>query len=227
MTAVSMQAGMPRPTLLFVHGWAFDASVWAPLRAELEDWPQAVFDAGYFGPAQEPVLAGPVIAIGHSLGLLRLLRGQPQDCLGLVSINGFARFAAGPGFEAGVAPRVLERMSRRLSADPAAVLRDFRQRCGDATDFGDPQLAPLTRDLEVLRDEDRREALAALPVPLLVLAGADDPIVPQAMTQAVFAGGAGAEIHMRTRGGHLLPVSDSPWCAERIRAFIDGLARAA
>jgi pimeloyl-[acyl-carrier protein] methyl ester esterase len=227
MAAVPMQAGMPRPTLLFVHGWAFDASVWAPLRAGLEDWPQAVFDAGYFGPAQAPAMAGPVIAIGHSLGVLRLLHELPQDCLGLVSVNGFARFAAGPGFEAGVAPRVLDRMSRRLSSDPAAVLNDFRQRCGDGSDFGEPQLAPLARDLQALRDEDRREALAALPVPLLVLAGADDPIVPPAMTQAVFAGRADAQIHVRAGGGHLLPVSDATWCAERIRAFAAGLARAA
>ncbi|WP_447920788.1 alpha/beta fold hydrolase [Achromobacter aegrifaciens] len=222
-----MQAGNSRPTLLFVHGWAFDASVWAPLRDELQEWPQAVFDAGYFGPAQEPGINGPVIAIGHSLGVLRLLRELPQDCLGLVSINGFARFAAGPGFEAGVAPRMLDRMSKRLSTDPTAVLRDFRLRCGDESALGETRLAPLARDLQALRDEDRRDALAALPVPLLVLAGADDPIVPTPMTQAGFAGLAGAEIHGREGGGHLLPVSDAPWCAARIRAFISRLADAA
>ncbi len=226
MAAASMQTGMSRPTLLFVHGWAFDATVWAPLRAELQDSPQAVFDAGYFGPAREPALAGPVIAIGHSLGVLRLLRELPQNCLGLVSINGFARFAAAPGFEAGVAPRVLERMSRRLSSDPAAVLDDFRQRCGDGSDFGEPRLAPLARDLQALRDEDRRDALAALPVPLLVLAGADDPIVPAPMTRASFAGHADAEMHQCEGGGHLLPLSHAPWCAARIRAYMARLAHA-
>ncbi len=227
MGAASMQAGMPRPTLLFVHGWAFDASVWAPLRAELQAWPQAAFDAGYFGPEQEPAIGGQVIAIGHSLGVLRLLRQLPPGCLGLVSINGFARFTAGADFEAGVAPRVLERMSRRLSSDPMAVLRDFRQRCGDDSDVGEPRLAPLARDLQALRDEDRRAALAALPVPLLVLAGADDPIVPASMTQTGFADRADTEIHERAGGGHLLPVSDAAWCAAHIRAFISRLAAAA
>lgn len=227
MGPTAMQATAARPTLLFVHGWAFDASVWAPLRAGLQEWPQAVFDAGYFGPGQEPDTNGPVIAIGHSLGALRLLRELPPGCLGLVSINGFARFAAGPGFEAGVAPRVLERMSRRLSSDPVAVLRDFRQRCGDDSGFGEPRLAPLARDLQALRDEDRRAALAALPVPLLVLAGADDAIVPAPMTQAGFSGLADAEIHERAGGGHLLPVSEAAWCAAHIRAFISRLAGAA
>ncbi|PND34281.1 biotin synthase [Achromobacter sp. HZ01] len=213
-----------RPTLLFVHGWAFDASVWTPLRAELGDWPQAAFDAGYFGAPEDPAVDGPVIAIGHSLGALRLLRRLPPGCLGLAAINGFARFAAGPGFEAGVPPRMLDRMQKRLAADPEAVLRDFRQRCGADAPFGPPRLEPLERDLRALRDEDRRAALAALPAPLLVLAGAQDPIVPAAMTQAAFAGAPGCELRWREGGGHLLPVSDARWCADALRAFI---ARAA
>ncbi|KGE00282.1 biotin synthase [Achromobacter sp. RTa] len=213
-----------RPTLLFVHGWAFDASVWTTLRAELDDWPQAVFDAGYFGPEQEAHVSGPVIAIGHSLGALRLLRQLPQACLGLVSINGFPRFAAAPGFDEGVPARMLDRMIKRLSADPAAVLRDFRQRCGAASPFGAPRVEPLGRDLHALRDDDRRAALAALPVPLLALAGVEDPIVPAPMTRALFAGRPSGELCWRERGGHLLPVSDAPWCAARIRAFVSRVA---
>ncbi|MFD4839259.1 alpha/beta fold hydrolase [Achromobacter sp. NPDC058515] len=225
-----MTAGLPapaRPTLLFVHGWAFDASVWTALRAELSDWPQAVADAGYFGPAEVPPIDGPVIAVGHSLGVLRLLRGLPASCLGLVSINGFPRFGAGPDFEAGVPRRMLDRMIKRLAADPRAVLQDFRLRCGEAAAFGEPQGPALSRDLEALRDEDQRAALAALPVPLLLLAGQADPIVSAAMTQAAFADRAGDERHWREAGGHLLPVSDAAWCAGRIRAFISRLAPAA
>ncbi|MCV6804916.1 alpha/beta hydrolase, partial [Achromobacter ruhlandii] len=60
-----MPAAAPvRPTLLFVHGWAFDAAFWGPLAAALAEWPQAVADAGYFGPGRTPAPAGPVLAIG-------------------------------------------------------------------------------------------------------------------------------------------------------------------
>jgi pimeloyl-[acyl-carrier protein] methyl ester esterase len=217
-----------RPTLLFVHGWAFDASVWTRLRAELDDWPQAVFDAGYFGPARDPGIAGPVVAIGHSMGVLRLLGRLPQDCRGLVSINGFPRFAAGPGFEAGVPARMLDRMATRLSTDPMAVLRDFRQRCGAAGPFGgplgEPRAEALGRDLQALRDDDRRAALAALEAPLLVLAGEADPIVPAPMTRAAYAGRPPDDLRWREGGGHLLPVSDAPWCAAQIRAFLARVA---
>lgn len=220
-----MQAPAIRPTLLFVHGWAYDAAFWTPLAAALGDWPQATFDAGYFGPARTPRPDGPVVAIGHSLGVLRLLREPPPDCAGLVSINGFARFAAGPDFADGVPARMLDRMLNRLAAHPDAVLRDFRQRCGDATTFGAPQVDALTRDLLALRDEDQRAALAALPTPLLALAGAEDPIVPAAMAQASF--GAAAGIQWRDGGGHLLPATDTDWCAAQIRAFLARQAPAA
>ncbi|MGO4399688.1 alpha/beta fold hydrolase [Achromobacter sp. PAB15] len=236
-----------RPTLLFIHGWAFDASVWTQLRAALADWPHAVADAGYFGatpavidPVTGPVtdtdsitgpdtapINGPVIAIGHSLGVMRLLRSLPSNCVGVVSINGFPRFSAAPDFEAGVPRRMLDRMMKRLSADPAAVVHDFRERCAEASVLGEPRLEPLARDLEALRDEDQRDALAALPVPLLILAGEDDPIVPAAMTQAAFGGRVGDERHDLEHGGHLLPVSDAPWCARHIAGFIARVAPAA
>ena len=170
---------------------------------------------------------GPLVAIGHSLGVLRLLRDLPPNCVGLVSINGFPRFGAAPDFDAGVPRRMLDRMLKRLSTDPTAVLQDFRERCGDASAFGEPRLQPLARDLEALRDEDQRHALAALPVPLLILAGLDDPIVPAAMTQAAFGGRLGDERHDLEHGGHLLPVSAAPWCARHIAGFIDRLSRAA
>ena len=48
-----------RPTLLFAPGWAFDASFWTPLANAWADWPQAIADAGYFGPAHTPAPAGP------------------------------------------------------------------------------------------------------------------------------------------------------------------------
>ncbi|MOA40119.1 Alpha/beta hydrolase family protein [compost metagenome] len=122
---------------------------------------------------------------------------------------------------------MLDRMMKRLSADPTAVLQDFRERCGDASAFGAPNLQPLARDLQALRDDDQRDALAALPVPLLILAGLDDPIVPPAMTQAAFGGRLGDERHDLEHGGHLLPVSAAPWCARHIAGFIDRLSRAA
>ena len=82
-------------------------------------------------------------------------------------------------------------------------------------------MAALERDLLALRDEDRRAGLAALPMPALALAGAEDPVVPPAMTGAALPGVA---LRWHARGGHLLPRSDPQWCAGHIRDFALGLA---
>lgn len=105
------------------------------------------------------------------------------------------------------------------------MLRDFRQRCGDTSAIGVPQVEPLARDLRLLRDADQRAALAALPMPLLALAGTADPIATAPMTTAGF--GAAIEILWREHGGHLLPLTDTDWCARRIRAFLARVAPAA
>lgn len=212
----------PRPLLRFEHGWAHDAGVWAPLRAALADWPQQAADAGYFGPAVEPPADGaPVVAIGHSLGFLKILQSPAPGCIAYIAINGFARFAGGADYPPGVAPRLLERMLARLELDPAAVVDDFRRRAGSAPHTGTPRPEPLRHDLRRLREADERQALAASRLPLLALAGTADPIVPPALTRAQFAACAG--LHWRDGGGHLLPTSDPDWCAGRIRAFLAGL----
>ena len=157
---------MSQATLWFAHGWAYDASFWEPLRAACPTGPRWPTTPAISAP-RLPEVCGPVIAIGHSLGALRLLRQPPPGCAGLVCINGFARFGAGPDFPEGVAPRLLDRMLRQLAAQPQAVLRDFRARCGDDTPSGAPDMAALERGLLALRDEDRRAGLAALPMPAL------------------------------------------------------------
>ena len=207
---------MSQATLWFAHGWAYDASFWEPLRGPPTGprWPTTPA----ISAPRLPEVSGPVIAIGHSLGALRLLRQPPPGCAGLVCINGFARFGAGPDFPEGVAPRLLDRMLRQL-AQPQAVLRDFRARCGDDTPSGAPDMAALER-AAALRDEDRRAGLAALPMPALALAGAEDPVVPPAMTGARCPASRCAGM----RGGHLLPRSDPQWCAGHIRDFAFGLA---
>jgi len=196
--------------------------VWAPLRAALADWPQQAADAGYFdAPVAPSHAAAPVVAIGHSLGFLKLLQAPPPGCIAYIAINGFARFAGGADYPPGVAPRLLERMMARLERDPAAVVDDFRRRAGSAPHAGTPRPEPLRHDLRRLLEADERQTLAASRLPLLALAGTADPIVAPALTQAQF--GACAGLRWRDGGGHLLPVSDPGWCAGRIRAFLAGL----
>ena len=210
----------PRHNFLFLHGWGFDALVWDGVRARLGG---VAPDLGYLG-APVPAPAEPdarVIAVGHSLGCLLLLGALPPGCVGFIAVNGFSRFCAAPDFPNGVPTRLLERMLARLETEPYAVLAEFRHRCGApplqaGSALDADRRERLRAGLLALRDRDERAAAGALAVPMLVLAGEADPIAPPALTQASFPG---RTILWRAGGGHLLPLTDPDWCAERIAAF--------
>lgn len=216
------------PVLVFLHGWALDASLWDGLAARLGGYRREIVDFGYFGaPVSPPILGAdreagapviareagaPVIAVGHSFGALWFLHERPFACDGFVAINGFPRFTEAPDFPDATPRRVVERMIQRFDQDAEAVLLSFRARCGlDDALPGALRRERLRADLAALRDWDAREALAASEAPLLALGGALDPIVPrQAFPQAALHPG----------GGHVLPLTEPEWCADHIRRFL-------
>ncbi|MBF0560470.1 MAG: alpha/beta fold hydrolase [Alphaproteobacteria bacterium] len=208
--------------LVFVHGWGFDASFWQPLRDQLPEYPGVAFDLGFRAQPQWPPIpaGGKIIAVGHSTGFAWLLHERPFRWDALVAINGFSRFVEGPDFRPAVAPQVLERMIRRFASTPLAVATEFLTRCGaiglESANF---DVKALAAGLVWLRDWDERAALAEDPAPLLVLAGARDPIIPMAMTERCFGGRSRTIMHRREGGGHLLPHDDPAWCAQHLRAL--------
>lgn len=216
--------GGARLPLVLLHGWGFDASTWAPMRAHLDGWEIHADDAGYFGRAVAARRPPAYVAVGHSLGAMHGLEEAGGGCRGLVLINGFARFSATADFPQGVAPRVLDRMLARLTADPAAVVGEFRRRCGAEVpvDAGALDGDALAAGLRHLREGDARAAWAGRRVPVSVLAGDADPVVAPALTAASFGG----EVVWCAGGGHLLPLTHPEWCASQIRTFARELAGA-
>lgn len=209
--------------LRFLHGWGLDARIWDAVAALLPEFAIARDDRGYFGGAGDPDSANPTILIAHSFGTLLALRDPPPGCRGLVAINGFDRFTAGDDAP-GVPPRIVARMLARFAEDPAAVLADFRTRCGDDAAFGTLALDRLGDDLQALRDWDCRAEAADFAPPILSLQGGADPILPAALRDAAFAGAPLVERLTQADAGHLLPLSDPAFCAAQIRRFAERLA---
>jgi len=208
---------MTKPLLLLVHGWGFDAGVWAPLRQALGDAVETVaWDLGFRGAASRPAVpqGRPVVAVGHSLGLLWLLRERPLAWRALVSINGFPRFTRADDFPQGVAPRLLDRMIARFGEAPQAVYADFMGRCGVAAPDTEGLAAEALADgLRALASWDQRAGATVD----LVLAGRADPIVTEAMTLAAFPR---SPVEWQD-GGHLLPLTAPDWCAAKLLAFLE------
>jgi len=207
--------------IVFVHGWGFDATVWDPIRSHLPEITTMTIDLGFCGAEESmPSLPpGDIMAIGHSLGFLWLLKNKPFGWDKLVSINGFSKFLAADDFPSGLDARILKAMIEQCQKDAPAVLADFFKTCGLNESVATLNQERLTQGLEWLRDWDMRNALSENKTPLLALAGASDPITPSSLTEASFTGLKDSQLAWHD-DGHLLPLSAPVWCADHIRNFI-------
>jgi pimeloyl-[acyl-carrier protein] methyl ester esterase len=206
---------MTRVTLL--HGWGYDATLWRQVVPLLDGFDVEVCDLGYFGAAKLPEACdGPRIAVGHSLGALWWLANNlPWQTL--VAINAFPRFTAAGDFPQGVAPRLLDRMRKRFSETPAAVLGDFQAACGGAGPALPEDAARLAAGLESLGQIDARTAWVARAPDIRLLAGGRDAIVPAALTDVTAATLSKDHFRWIEDGGHLLPLTHPKASAAFIR----------
>lgn len=204
--------------LVFVHGWGFHAGVWADVAARLPDATISTVDLGFVtgGAAISEDWPDDAVAVGHSLGLMWLLKEAEGSYKGLVSIQGFDRFCPHVS-EARVAA-----LKRGLARDPGGTMQAFWRSCGvpDFADGGALNVAALEKGLDWLMHWDAEAAKKRLQCPVLALASRDDPIVPEAMSEAVW----GAEnIVWSPDAGHVLPVKHPDWCARHVAEFAASL----
>ncbi|HUU66176.1 MAG TPA: hypothetical protein VMW57_02695, partial [Methyloceanibacter sp.] len=125
---------------VFVHGWGFHAGIWRGLVARLPNATVTLVDLGFVadGSAGSTDWPEDAIAIGHSLGLMWLLKEAEGRFGGLVSIQGFDRFC----------PHVPESraaaLKRGLARDPGGTMEAFWRSCG-APDFAAPEALNVAR----------------------------------------------------------------------------------
>jgi pimeloyl-[acyl-carrier protein] methyl ester esterase len=206
-------------TLLFAHGWALDRTLWGKLLEALGDDAKSalVRDAGYYGRPADPIAKGPILGVGQSLGALELLAEPPAGLVGVVALDGFARFGRAPDFPQGVPGRVLERMKARIGD---GALAEFVQRAGGELPEGQPDPARLTAGLDRLYALDGR----ACRLPIFSLHADQDPIATLAMADASFAGMNVVERRVRPSTDHLSPLTAPHACAELIQAALKALS---
>jgi len=202
-----------------LHGWGFDRHVWDAVIPLLEGLDCHTGDRGYFGAPCAVETAD--IVVTHSLGTLHALAHPPRGCRALVAINGFDCFAQRDDFPDGVSPLSTGRLAERLAADPAAELTRFRTRCGGTQPPPITGRAALFADLDFLREWDGRGRWSGS---LLLLGGAEDPVVTPAHQQACFADRPDARRLTFPGQAHLLPLTAPADCAAAIRAMADSIA---
>jgi pimeloyl-[acyl-carrier protein] methyl ester esterase len=204
--------------VVLVHGWGLHAGIWADVIGHLGDAQVTLVDLGFVadGPKSSDIWPEDAIAVGHSMGVLWLLKEGGGRFKGLVSIQGFDRFCPH------VPQSRVAALKRGLKRDPGGTMQAFWRSCG-APDFALPKMlnvARLDEGLDWLMHWDAREAKEGLECPILALAARDDPIVSPAMTESVWQG---SEIIWSPDGGHVLPLRHPRRCARHVLEFADTL----
>jgi pimeloyl-[acyl-carrier protein] methyl ester esterase len=207
--------------LIFIHGWGFDASFWDELAAQLPQFRQKRVDLGFFGEATNDVGGDEKsILIGHSFGFVHGMRSR-KKWAGWVAINSFQHFVATP-VQAGCVPESsLRETKEKMTKDPQRTLARFYASIGATPPVtpAAPRIERLLESLDELLAIDIDGALRSMPG--LALASRNDPLVPVATSEALAV--PTAKIHWHETGGHMLPQSAAPWCAEAIMDFVRAL----
>ena len=203
---------------VLVHGWGFHSGIWADFMRHLDGAGVTLVDLGFVagGPKGATEWPADAIAVGHSLGLLWLLKERYGRFRGLVSIQGFDCFCCH------IAPSRVQALKRGLEREPHGTLQAFWRSCG-AAGFALPEalnVARLDEGLDWLMHWDAREAKDGLTCPMLALAARDDAIVPPTMSEAIWQT---TGIVWADDGGHVLPLRHPERCARHVLEFARAL----
>jgi pimeloyl-[acyl-carrier protein] methyl ester esterase len=169
-------------TLLLIHGFATGPAVWKKQIEELSRVYNIITD--------EDQMAGcdSLFVAGWSLGGWRAIEigaQHPQKVKGLILISAFAKYLKSDDYPGGTPAALLRKLERKFAADYRQGLRYFydlifRSRELDYLIDALPLPASdeIKRWFDKLENEDKRESLGAIRLPVLLIHGDDDQISP-------------------------------------------------
>jgi pimeloyl-ACP methyl ester carboxylesterase len=192
-----------KPSLIMITGWAHGPESLQPLA----DLLAADFDVRVLAGAQ--VLADGKIPdadyiIGWSMGGMLAIEQLPVSCKKLILISSTARFCSTDGYDCGVPEKLLRRMMVHLQSDPDAVLAAFYKNV-NYPQLPDGNICPaenLADGLNYLLHADLRAKVPAIGIPVLLLNGREDLIIPPAASEWLAENLPNARLSRLETSGH-------------------------
>jgi pimeloyl-[acyl-carrier protein] methyl ester esterase len=125
-------------------------------------------------------------------------------------------------------------MRRKFTRDPEAALHDFHTLCASPHTDRDEiarrvsasrslDFEAMTAGLADLESLDARAVLTSLSVPVLMLHGARDRVIPVEAASATAKRLARCHLHIHPSAEHDLPLQDPFWIVQHIREFLASL----
>jgi 3-oxoadipate enol-lactonase len=232
---------MTRPRVVLLHAFPLDCRMWSQAKRALEEAGYGVSAPDLPGPEAEPTLTawadrvlaladGSLVPVGASMGgylafeLWRRARGR-ITALALVSTR-----ASGESEESrkardenirilheGGVGELWERLQPKLFAPGAsAATRGLAREI--ALEQGSQRLAAA---LEAMRDrEDATGLLGEIDVPVLVVAGEQDAVIPPGESELLTAALSNARLLRIPGAGHLAPLERPDEVSAALRSFL-------
>jgi pimeloyl-[acyl-carrier protein] methyl ester esterase len=206
-----------------ITGWAHSEESLAPLATALSGSFRVKVQSAAKRMAGA-VLPDAEVVLGHSLGGLLAMEQRPPSCEKLILLSSTARFCAAPDYPCGVEERVLKRMILQFKRNPKAVLDAFFKQVHAPDPFS--HSAPSSSDqdlllsgLDYLLKTDLRTQVSRVNLPVLLLHGTADEIIPASASKWLKKQLPTAMLHLFEGGGHALFAHQTDWIAEKIEAF--------
>ncbi|MGE4530909.1 MAG: alpha/beta fold hydrolase [Acidithiobacillus sp.] len=169
--------------------------------------------------------AAPIL-LGWSLGgllALGLVLLHPELLKGLVLISSSPAFRQRPDWSAGIPEDTLNDFAQRLRVDPQGTRKRFlalqmlsdplgRRALGEIADWPSPDPLCLAEGLTLLRDVDLRDSLPNVAVPLQILHGCQDRVVPPAASRYMHEQVPGSRLTLLKQAGHAPFLSQPEAC---------------
>ena len=205
-------------------------------------WPAGASTLRDLARAVSPHVPNGAAVLGWSLGgmvALELARSRPGDLAALVLIATTPCFLARDDWPTGMNPGVLDGFAAGLAGDYRRTLTNFLalQTWGDENasqalrslranldSHGEPDPQALTAGLGILRTADLRDALAAITVPTLVIAGEHDRITPVAAGRELASRLPSARFVEVPKAGHAPFLSHPETVRREVEKFLAFLA---
>ncbi|MDY6323310.1 MAG: alpha/beta fold hydrolase [Succinivibrio sp.] len=245
-------AGDPRGhTLAVLHGWAADSAFTAALGSLFPEYRVMLIDLPGYGKSR--ALAGSVGHFAEQVRLLCgiIPEGAALMCWSLSSLYGIAMCAASRRIRAlitvcgsprfpegesypGLPARIIGKLRHSFTKDRASHLVKLfyagqrRGLCGERIascfeNFTMPPYEVLREGIEIMAERDERKIFSRLRLPVLLIYGALDQLVPVSQQDFLARPPRCASLILR-HSGHMPFLSEPEKFASAVRSFLAGLS---
>ena len=202
-----------KPTVLIISGWAHGLDAIKPMGEKLADHFRVQLLTGSQVLNDQKIPSVDFIITG-SMGGLLAIELLPERCKKLVLISSTAKFCASEGYDCGTPKKILRRMILQLKRNPEPVLEAFfknvhfphqQRRRSFQLRYDEAALNELLEGLEYLLNSDVRQKIPSLEIPVLLLHGAEDRIIPATASEWLNVHLPDSRLEIFKNGGHALP----------------------